>query len=346
MDTAIENQNTPDVQLSLCIATMNRGTLIGETLDSILSQSEPSIEIIILDGASKDNTQEVVASYTAKYSNIRYLREDTASGVDIDFDKAVMAARGQYCWLLGDDDLLKPGAIRRVLDACVQGHDLVIVNAEVRSADLTELLNPKRLEIESDLIYPPEESDRLLKETGSHLTFIGAVIIRRALWLARDRQRYFGTEFVHVGVVFQAPLQGTALVLAGPLISIRYGNAHWSERAFEIWMFKWPQLIWSFGSISENARFAVSPSEPWRNIKNLLLYRAFGSYNSKAFRRLIRPKVKVLDSIAPWTISLLPGMIVNLAAVGFFLLLKPHLKGMLKDLFSSPFWIGNLVRRG
>lgn len=345
MNMALENMNTPEVQLSLCIATRNRGTLIGETLDSILSQSEPNIEIVILDGASKDNTPEVVASYTAKYSNIRYLREDTASGVDIDFDKAVMAARGRYCWLLGDDDLLQPGAIRQVLEACAQGHDLVIVNAEVRSADLTELLTPKRLEFENDLIYPPEKSDRLLKDTGSHLTFIGAVIIRRALWLARDRQRYYGTEFVHVGVVFQAPLNGTTLVVAKPLISIRYGNAHWSERAFEIWMFKWPQLIWSFASINENVRLAISPPEPWRNIKNLLLYRAFGSYNSKAFRRLIRPKVKVLDSIVPWAISLLPGMILNLAAVGFFLLLKPHLKGILKDLFSSPFWVGNLLRK-
>ena len=345
MDLAIENQNISGVQLSLCIATMNRAEFLGKTLDSILPQLEPNVEIIILDGASTDSTSDLVASYAAKYENLRYLREDKASGVDIDFDKAVMGARGCYCWLLGDDDLLKPGSISRVLDACRQGHDLVIVDAEVRSADLTELLTRKRLKMRDDSVYLPEDSDRLMKDTGIHLTFIGAVIIRRALWLRRNRQKYYGTEFVHVGVIFQAPNHGTTLVVPEPLISIRYGNAHWSERAFEIWMFKWPQLIWSFDSISQDARLSISPLEPWRNIRNLLLYRAFGSYNSRAFRRLVRPKVKALEMIAPWVVSVLPGVFVNLTVIIFFRLLKPHLKGVLIDLFSSPFWIGNLVRR-
>ena len=46
--------------LSICIATLNRGNFIGETLDSILSQITPEIEIVIIDGASTDNTEEVI----------------------------------------------------------------------------------------------------------------------------------------------------------------------------------------------------------------------------------------------------------------------------------------------
>lgn len=340
-----EELHAPEILLSLCMATMNRAALLGETLESILPQMQANVEIVILDGASKDDTAVLVAGYAARHPNVIYLRENAASGVDVDFDKAVMAARGRYCWLLGDDDLLKPGSIRRVLDACAQGHDLVVVDAEVRSADLSELLTPRRLTIAEDTVYSPPEINELFHETARHLTFIGAVIIRRALWIARDRQKYFGTEFVHVGVIFQAALPGTTLVVAEPMVAIRYGNAHWSERAFEIWMFKWPQLIWSFNLIQEHERLSISLCEPWRSLRNLLLYRAYGSYNAKVFSRLIWPRTKALEWLVPWVVSWVPAVPVNLAVIMFFRLLRPHFRGALQDLYSSPNWIGNLVRK-
>ena len=77
----------------------------------------------------------------------------------------------------------------------------------------------------------------------SFMSFIGCVVINRDLWLQREKKRYFGTEFIHVGVIFQAPLPGPALVIAEPYITIRFGNAQWTSRALEIWMFKWPNLI-------------------------------------------------------------------------------------------------------
>ena len=39
------------IALSICIATHNRGTFIGATLDSIISQANEKIEIVIVDGA-------------------------------------------------------------------------------------------------------------------------------------------------------------------------------------------------------------------------------------------------------------------------------------------------------
>lgn len=50
-------------KLSICIATYNRGKFIGETLDSILVQMEPGVELLVVDGASPDNTPEVMAQY-------------------------------------------------------------------------------------------------------------------------------------------------------------------------------------------------------------------------------------------------------------------------------------------
>ena len=48
------------IKLSICIATYNRGAFISETLDCILTQIEPGVEIVVVDGASADNTSDVM----------------------------------------------------------------------------------------------------------------------------------------------------------------------------------------------------------------------------------------------------------------------------------------------
>jgi len=116
--------------LSICIATYNRAGFIGETLDSILHQLTDEVEIVVVDGASTDATPTVMERYAADCPGLRYVRLPAKGGVDQDYCKAVECARGEYCWLFPDDDLFKPGAVKRVLDELRNGPCLVIVNAE------------------------------------------------------------------------------------------------------------------------------------------------------------------------------------------------------------------------
>ena len=55
------------IKISMCITTRNRADLIGETLASIISQAGDNIEIVIVDGASTDNTAEVVRGFKQKF---------------------------------------------------------------------------------------------------------------------------------------------------------------------------------------------------------------------------------------------------------------------------------------
>ena len=48
------------MKLSFCIPTRNRADIICNTLDSIIEQSNDQIEIIVVDGASQDNTENVI----------------------------------------------------------------------------------------------------------------------------------------------------------------------------------------------------------------------------------------------------------------------------------------------
>ncbi|MCL5884790.1 MAG: glycosyltransferase family 2 protein [Deltaproteobacteria bacterium] len=327
-------------RLSICIATLNRARFLKETLDSILSQANDEVEVVIVDGASSDGTEEVVHGLQMRFPCIRYVRREKAMGVDRDFDAAVQHANGEYCWLLCDDDVLKPGAVAKVLSETRGQHSLLVVNADVWDAGYSKLLEERRMKADEDRTYPSSDIEALFADTAGYLTFIGGVVLRRDLWMARERERYFGTEFVHVGVIFQAPLPGTALVISKPLVSIRYGMAQWTARSFDIWMFKWPELVWSLPDISDNAKNRVTPREPWRILKTLLTFRAMGAYSSKAYHDKIKSRTMGLSQRAvPFLVSILPGRMLNLLGLAYFFCFHRQARMPLVDLMNSHFCV-------
>lgn len=323
------------MKLSVCIATFNRAAFIGQTLDAIVPQLTPEVELLVVDGASGDDTAEVMAQYVLRHPQVVYRREAENSGVDRDFDKAVQYARGDYCWLLSDDDILVDDAIATVLEALVDEPALVVVNAEVRSKDLSVLLKPSQLALPADRDFSMQQHESLFTAAASYLSFIGAVVIRRAAWLARERSPYFGSLFIHMGIIFQPPEIGPARIIARPLIRIRYGNAMWTARGFEIWIDKWPRLVWSFEQFGVAARAAVSPRHPATSLKTLLHYRAIGAYGPGEYQALLaggkRPHHRLARAVAA-----LPARAVN-AAVALYCLARRHAdsRTMLHDLVRA-----------
>jgi abequosyltransferase len=335
------------IRLSICVATYNRAKFIGETLDSIVSQLLPGVELVIVDGASPDDTPSIVSGYVAAHPHLRYFREQTNSGVDEDYDKAVTYAEGQYCWLLTDDDIVKPGAVAAVLKLLDGERELVVVNAEVRSADFEASLESRFLRFDDDKEYNPGSTEKFFSEVANYLSFIGGVVIRRDIWLARERAAYFGTQFVHVGVIFQSPGIARATVIAEPMIVIRYGNAMWTARGFEIWMFKWPQLIWSFGHYSDEAKQAICLPQPWRDTKRLLLSRAVGAYSRREYAKFFASGTARGGHMIPWIVAWTPAGLVNLFISLYCVLINRKARSSMYDVARSPSasWVSRLAAR-
>src|ERR1041384_5459909 len=99
-------------KLSICIGTYNRAEFLRCCLDSIVPQATDDCEIVISDNASTDSTAAIVEAYRNLLPNLRYIRHSVNVGLDRNFDLAVRAASGVYCWLFSDDDTLRPGAIQ------------------------------------------------------------------------------------------------------------------------------------------------------------------------------------------------------------------------------------------
>jgi glycosyltransferase involved in cell wall biosynthesis len=88
----------------------NAVRFIRETLESVLSQGYPDLEVIVMDGGSTDGTVDVLRSYGDR---IRWASEPDR-GQSHAINKGLALATGEILTYLNADDLYAPGALRRV----------------------------------------------------------------------------------------------------------------------------------------------------------------------------------------------------------------------------------------
>jgi abequosyltransferase len=307
---------TTRIELSICIPTLNRACFIGETLDSICGQIDERCEVVIVDGGSKDSTEQIVRGYVQRFPTVRYLKSASGNdvpsneGFDRDCNHAVESAHGTYCWLMTDDDLLCDGAVARVLSQLTQQPDMVFACVRVCDVELKQTLEAALPRIAADKTYDRAAWPTFAAELGHQLTFVGGVIIARAQWMARERRAYFGTGFVHVGVALSRPMD-RVIALADPLVVVRYGNAQWRGRAFDIWMLHWPQLVWSFDSLPDAAKARVTERRPYRDVRRLLWWRALGAYTPEQYRLRLASEAGLGFRAAAQLVARMPVALIN-----------------------------------
>ena len=93
--------------LSIVVPSYNQGAYIRETLDSIFAQDYRPIEVLVLDGASKDETVEILRSYDAP--ELRWWSERDRGVVDA-VNKGLARASGEIIGIQSSDDTYLPGA--------------------------------------------------------------------------------------------------------------------------------------------------------------------------------------------------------------------------------------------
>ena len=330
--------------LSLCVATRNRCATLMELLGQILLDPEMPIEVVVVDGASTDETELHCAALARKEPRFRYIREVTNSGLDRAYDTAVLTARGTYCWLFTDDDRLEADALPTVLEALKREPAAILVNASIHDATFSHLLNPSRLRLTADTLFAATDRNRLFADAAAYLSYIGAVIVRRDCWLARERERFIGSLFIHMGVLFQDPPLAAVLVLAKPLVRIRYGIGSWTAQTLPIWLERWPALVWSFEGVSAAARAQVCPRGITAWAMSLLKFRAYGRLSAEDSGLLDRINGRWPFRLVSRLVVSTPAAALNLLLVAAILVLRPRARQGLYDL-SESIHAGTLARR-
>jgi glycosyltransferase involved in cell wall biosynthesis len=93
-------ENSPTV--SVIIPTYNRAQLLSRSIQSVLNQTYQDFEIIIVDDASTDDTEEVISNLDNE--KIRYLRHEKNKGAAAARNTGIKAARGSYIAFQDSDD--------------------------------------------------------------------------------------------------------------------------------------------------------------------------------------------------------------------------------------------------
>ena len=113
--------------LSICIPNYNRGKYLNNCLNSILlakSISSLTFEICISDNGSKDNILSIVNYYKKKGLKINYKSNNKNLGFGVNFYKVVKMAKGEFIWLIGNDDLLYPYALKKLQKLFYENKDV------------------------------------------------------------------------------------------------------------------------------------------------------------------------------------------------------------------------------
>ena len=106
------------VTISAVIPAYNRGALIGRAIESVLAQSRPPEEIIVVDDGSTDDTAERVRAFGDR---VRYVFQPNGGGAAAR-NRGVEEARGEWIAFLDSDDTWLPEHLRLMEAAIVQTH--------------------------------------------------------------------------------------------------------------------------------------------------------------------------------------------------------------------------------
>ena len=101
-----------DDLVSIITPSYNTSRFIGETIESVIAQTYPNWEMIIVDDCSTDNTDEVVKPYLAD-SRIHYLKNPKNSGAAVSRNYALREAKGRWIAFLDSDDLWYPEKLEK-----------------------------------------------------------------------------------------------------------------------------------------------------------------------------------------------------------------------------------------
>jgi glycosyltransferase involved in cell wall biosynthesis len=204
------NEPNPDVRLTIYIPTFKRDTL-GDLLASLEPQLTPDVEVIISDNDPEGSALAATRKWLAHVpSFVDYGARGTNMGGDRNIKRGFHRGKGDWLWIIGDDDTVLPGAVKNVLQA-IDGDDLdrLILLSREAPSDSAGMLGTM--------------AELAVVDPGLPIaaTLISANVLRRSALDVALADEYLDTMYGHA---WANTTCHRVKVLASPAITV--GNAH------------------------------------------------------------------------------------------------------------------------
>lgn len=273
-----------DILLTIAIPTFNRGNFLIRALNSILSQYDERIEVLVSDNASEDNTESIVAELKAKYSQLKYIRNEQNIGPDKNFLQCMALAKGEFILLLGDDDLIIEGSLNRLLCFLEQERNrckLVFLNYTLFEGNYVDLQHCSKPFLSETHSFVTSEKSKFVETCKDRLTYMSSFLLRHdAFDTVINPEKYDDTSFMHTCIAYEATKDDDTVfgIYCDPFVAqdASIENTPFSTN---------PQVAFKvFGVRMEHVYCEIAPRFGY---DQALMNRIYSDYICKAWRGLI-----------------------------------------------------------
>jgi abequosyltransferase len=193
--------------LTLAIPTYNRGVFLRQFLDSVRDQllSTSEVEVIVSDNASTDETPEIMREELQRGTRLTYIRNQENIGSDANFLQCFERASGKYVWVMGDDDVLAPYALQRIVE-CLSGDEFDLVYLTPFGFEGSDA-PPRNLSPPQRNVRTFDDPEPFVRRVHFFFAMISANIVNKDCVESIGHEPFsklVGSNLIHLGWIFTA----------------------------------------------------------------------------------------------------------------------------------------------
>lgn len=295
--------------LTIAIPSNNKTFFLKKAIDSIVKESDfgKEVDLVISDNSFGSETSDLYKNKYIQNKNIYWFNSKEYESLDSNVNRAVELSKGKYVWIFGDDDIIEKG----ILSALVKylkniKPEILVLNS--KSFLNSEIIEEFRMPIKNEKIYKEDENDKFLKEMGSYLTYIGAILVKRDLWISSYDFSKIGTFFAHIACIANMKIGRCVYYFPSPAIKMRIGSQTWTNKSFIIWHKFYPEVIWGLDNYSEEAKSSVITKKPMESTRVLVASRAYGRLNFSIWKKIIiKSRINLKSKVISLFITIIPS---------------------------------------
>lgn len=121
-------------RVTIVVTAYNSERYLRDTLQSLVNQSYPNLEILVSDDGSSDSTLEIVNDFVARYMNVKLNANKKNLGIAKNYNLAVTMATGEFVIGISHDDLLPPTHVEKMI-ACFDNPRIGLVHCNAVQID-------------------------------------------------------------------------------------------------------------------------------------------------------------------------------------------------------------------
>lgn len=163
-------------KLSVIMGNYNKAPFIPLMFESILTQTRPADEILVVDDASTDDSVNVLLPFIARHPNARLIRNPVNRGANDNVNTLIREAKGDFVFFASSDDLLYPELFERGMRLLEAHPEAGIFSSRCDWMDMEDRITglmPSAMPITEPGFLSPEDCQRALPRHDSW--FIGTV---------------------------------------------------------------------------------------------------------------------------------------------------------------------------